>query len=64
MNITLHQLAPILNIGSKRKHLHTFQAGEIETDSPRKIFKQILNFWGNTTQPELIIMIIMVLEKV
>ena len=52
-NITTpHQLKPILNSGSKRKHLHTFQAGEMESDSPRKKFKRILNFWGNTTQPE------------
>jgi hypothetical protein len=52
-NITTpHQLTPILNSGSKRKHLHTFQAGEMESDSPRKKFKRILNFWGNTTQPE------------
>ena len=52
-NITRpHQLTPILNSGSKRKHLHTFQAGEMESDSPRKKFKRILNFWGNTTQPE------------
>jgi hypothetical protein len=47
-----HQLKPILNSGSKRKHLQTFETGEIESDSPRKKFNRILNFWGNTTQPE------------
>ena len=45
---------PVMNLesGSKRKYLHTFPVGNIESDSPRKRFKRILNFWDTTTQPE------------
>ena len=51
-NTTPSQPVSNFSSGSKRKYLHTFPVGNIESDSPRKRFKQILNFWDTTTQPE------------
>ena len=48
---------PVLNLnvgsGSKRKFLNTFQVGNDESDSPRKRFKRILNFWDTSTNQNL-----------
>ena len=51
-NTTPSQPVTNFNSGSKRKYLHSFPVGNIESDSPRKRFKRILNFWDTTTQPE------------
>ena len=49
-NTTPSQPVTNFNSGSKRKYLHP--RGNNESDSPRKRFKRILNFWDTTTQPE------------